>query len=638
MFLITGKDIYAMSDTIPSPDGNLKVSFQLNAEGEPLYSVQLNDMDVLKPSSLGLIRDDQSFAQALTLEKTSSLEKVEDTYTMLLGKRKNCFYQANRRIFALKNNSGQTMQVIFQVSNDGVAFRYAFPEALEKTFSVTEEKTTFAFAPTTVSWLHPMQPGKSGWCRTQPSYEEHYAIEQPVGAPSLTGEGWCLPALFKTIDNIWVLICDSDVNESYCAVRLSGDSSGGVYKVAFPHPEEHRGTIDPVQPTVTLPFKSPWRALIIGDKLKTIVESTLMTDVAKACEYPDTDFIKPGRAAWHWLRYGDDSTTLPVAESFLDFAAKMKWEYILIDANWDKFIGYEKMADFVKKAKSKNVGVILWYNSNGPWNDAPMSPKNKMHEKTIRRQEFAKLQEMGVKGVKVDFFGGDKQATMKLYLDIFKDAADYGILVNCHGATIPRGWQRTYPNLVTIESVKGMEYCTFKQRNADRQPQHCCILPFTRNVIGSMDFTPMVFNPRIRGVTLCTTPAFELALSVVFESGVQHFGLVPDEYGLMPDFVVNYLQNVPTAWDETRLIDGYPGNFVVIARKSHDRWYIAGTNGTDQKKELSLDLSFLPTETKATLITDGPERSFSRTMLEKDAARKPGINLPPHGGFVIVTD
>lgn len=639
MVLFIGKDVMAIKSSVTSsPDGKLNIAFQVNEKGQPVYSIQLNGRNVVKPSSLGLIKDDKSFAEGLTLDNISGIERIEDNYTMLLGKRKNCSYVANRRIFSLKNSNNEKMQIIFQVSNDGVAFRYAFPDASDKAFSVTEEKTTFAFDPNSVCWLHPMQPGKSGWSRTQPSYEENYVIEKPVGSPSPTSEGWCLPALFKTDDDIWVLICDSDVDESYCAVRLSGDSAGGVYKVAFPHPEEHRGKIDPVQPVINTPFKSPWRVLIVGNKLNTIVESTLMTDVAKACEYPDTDFIKPGRAAWHWLRYGDDSATLQVAESFLDFAAKMKWEYILIDNGWHKLIGYEKMAEFVKKAKSKNVGVILWYNTNGPWNDAPMGPKNKMHERTIRREEFARLKEMGVKGVKVDFFGGDKQATMKLYLDIFKDAADYGILVNCHGATIPRGWQRTYPNLVTMEAVKGMEYCTFEQRNANLQPQHCCILPFTRNVIGSMDFTPIVFNPRIRGVRLRTTPAFELALSVIFESGVQHFGLVPDEYEMMPDFVVNYLQNVPTAWDRTQFVDGYPGKFVVIARKTGDKWYIAGINGKNEKKELSLDLSFLPAETEATLITDGPDRTFSQKTLEKEAVRKPAIELQPNGGFVIVTD
>ena len=639
LFLLFEKDVMAAKSSMTnSPDGKLNVALQVNEKGQALYSVQLNGKDVLRPSALGLIRDDQSFAEGLTLENISSLERIEDNYKMLLGKRKNCSYIANRRIYTLKNSKDEEMQIIFQVSNDGVAFRYAFQDESEKPFSIADEKTAFAFEPNTVSWLHPMQPGKSGWSRLQPCYEEHYEIERPVGVPSSTGEGWCLPALFKTKDDIWVLICDSDVDESYCAVRLGRDSAGSVYKVAFPHPQEHRGPIDPVAPVITTPFKSPWRVLIIGDKLKTIVESTLMTDVAKNCEYPDTDFIRPGKAAWHWLRYGDDSSTLEVAESFLDFASKMKWQYMLIDANWDRFIGYEKMAEFVKKAASKNVGVILWYNSNGPWNDAPMGPKDKMHERQVRRQEFAKLKEMGVKGVKVDFFSGDKQATMKLYLDIFRDAADYGILVNCHGATIPRGWQRTYPNLITMEAVKGMEFCTFEQRNADIEAQHCCILPFTRNVISSMDFTPVVFNPQIRGVRLRTTLAFELALSVIFESGVQHFGLVPDEYGLMPDYVVSYLQDVPTVWDETRFIDGYPGKFVVIARKSGDKWYIAGINGTREEMELSPDLSFLPAETKAVLIRDGPDRSFSKTALEQEAARKPVIKLQPNSGFVIVTN
>jgi hypothetical protein len=619
-----------------SPDGKLQVSFQISPQGRALYSITLADKVVLEPSQLGLVLNDGSFDEKLTLESATEPEKITDKYLMLLGKRRNCVYQANLRTFVLKNDKGEKIQVLFQVSNDGVAFRYALPEPSGKTCFVTQEKTAFAFAPTTVSWLQPIQPGKSGWSKTQPSYEEYYLSEQPVGKPSSMGQGWCVPALFKTSDNIWVLICDSDVDENYCAIRLANDSTGGVYKVAFPHPKEHRGEIDPVQPEIKLPFTSPWRVLIIGQSLGTLVESTLMTDVARPCEIKDTDFIKPGRAAWHWLRYGDDSASLEMVDSFLDFAAKMNWEYILIDANWDKFIGYKKMADFVKKAEEKNVGVILWYNSNGSWNDAPMSPKNKMHERTVRRNEFARLKEMGVKGVKIDFFGGDKQATMKLYLDIFKDAADYQILVNCHGATIPRGWQRTFPNLMTMEAVRGMEYCTFSQDNANREPQHCCMLPFTRNVIGSMDFTPVVFNPNIRQVKLRTTPGFELALSALFESGIQHFGLVPDEYKLMPDFVVEFLQKVPTAWDDTHFIDGYPGKYAVIARKSGDVWYVASINGTKQEMNLSLDLSFISPDTPAILITDGPDRTFIQKTLVRDLAVNSTIKMLPSGGFVIV--
>jgi alpha-glucosidase len=292
------------------------------------------------------------------------------------------------------------------------------------------------------------------------------------------------------------------------------------------------------------------------------------------------------------------------------------------------------MADFVKQANAKNIGVILWYNSNGPWNDAPMTPKNKMHEEKVRREEFAKLQKMGVKGVKIDFFGGDKQATMKLYLDIFKDAADFGIMVNCHGATIPRGWQRTYPNLVSMEAVMGMEYNTFDQRNTDQEPQHCCMLPFTRNVIGSMDYTPTVLDPKIRGVRLVTTPAFEIALPVIFESGIQHLGLVPDEIKLISDEVKTYLQNVPTVWDETKLIDGYPAKYVIIARRSGDTWYIAGINGQNEAKEFTVDLSVLGQIGKnRTLITDGPDRTFSTRTI---TSQKVNVKVQPNGGFVII--
>ncbi len=633
--LLIFSSVFAMGNKVSSPDGRLSVTFKLNAKGTPLYSVKFDGKDAIRPSRLGLVLDKTSFAENLTLESNSKIEKVNDRYTMLSGKQKQCNYTANRRVFTLTNEAGNVMQIIFQVSNDGVAFRYALPGDLNKPLSVTQEKTAFSFDPTTISWLHPMPAGKSGWCKTQPSYEEHYVVG-PVGQPSPLSEGWCFPALFKTVGNVWVLICDSDVDENYCATRLAKDSKGGVYNIAFPHIEEHRGDVDPIAPVIATPFQSPWRVLIIGDTLNTLVSSTLMTDVAAPCKLKDTDFIKPGKAAWHWIRYGDESATLEYANMYLDFAAKMKWQYILVDCTWDKRISYEQMAEFVSKANAKNVDVILWYNSNGPWNTASMTPRDKMHDRNIRRKEFAILQKMGVKGVKVDFFGGDKQATMKLYLDIFKDAADYGIMVNCHGTTIPRGWQRTYPNLATMESVKGMEYCTFEQKNADLQPQHCCILPFSRNVIGSMDFTPTMFNSSVRKVKLVTTPVFELALSIVFESGIQHFALSPDESSMMPDFVVEFLQKVPVAWDETRLVDGYPGEFTVIARRSGDTWYIGGINGTGKEKQVTLDLSFLAKDAIATMISDGPNRTFVKTGTEKTAMLNPTISMSSNGGFVMV--
>lgn len=620
------------SDTISSPDKKIKVTFVIDSQGKPLYSVKLDGKEIIRPSAMGLVRSDGSFAENLILVKVSETKKIKDDYVMLEGKRRHCEYQANKKVFTLKNSAGETMDIVFQVSNDGLAFRYEFPAGSQKTYSIEQEKTSFAFAADTVCWQHPMQPGKSGWKRTQPSYEEHYEMEKPVGSPSPTGQGWSFPALFKTAGG-YCLICDSDVDENYCAARLADDCNGEVYKIAFPHPKEHRGEIDPVNPQIQVPFKSPWRVLIIGKNLNAIVESTLETDVARPCRITDCNFVRPGRAAWHWLRYGDESAEPNTIRKFIDFASQMRWEYVLIDAGWDKNIGYEKMPDIVGYAKEKNVGIILWYNSNGQWNDAPMTPKDKMAEKDIRRQEFAMLAKWGVKGVKIDFFGGDKQATMKLYLDILKDAADFKLMVNCHGATVQRGWQRTYPNLVTMEAVKGMEYVTFDQRNADLEPQHCCVLPFTRNVVGSMDFTPVVFMPTIRNSQLRTTPAFELALSVIFESGIQHFGLVPDEMRLMADFVTGFLQYVPTVWDETKLITGYPGKYVVMARRNGSAWYVAGINGQNSEEKLNADLSFLKGKWSGILITDGPDRTFVRKPLE--SVNSCEVELKPYGGFVI---
>jgi hypothetical protein len=619
---------------VSSPDGLLQVTID-SRDGKPLYSVSYNDKSVLLSSELGLVRNDASFAEKMTFTGASEIKTVKDSYIMPLGKRKNCSYEAHERIFSFRNAGGDILDVIFRVSNDGAAFRYRFPKDADGAFSVEREVTSFAFNKDTLSWLHFMAPGKSGWEGTQPSYEEYYESAKPVGGASPAGEGWCMPALFKTADDVWVLICDTDVDENYCAVRLGHDSAGGIYRIAFPHVQEHRGPIDPVQPQISLPFESPWRVIMVGS-LGTIVESTLMTDLATPSKIVDSSFVKPGRSAWHWLQYSDESSTLEWADKYLDFAVKMKWDYTLIDCTWDQNIGYEKMAAFVKKANEKGVDVILWYNSNGPWNTAPMTPKNRMHTTEVRREEFAKLKAMGVKGVKVDFFGGDKQATMKLYLDLFKDAADFGITVNCHGATIPRGWQRTWPNLVSMESVKGMEYCSFDQENTNRQPQHCTVLPFARNVIGSMDFTPTVFKPRLRGKTLRTTPAFELALSVLFESGIQHFGLAPDEYDGMPAYVVEFLQNVPAAWDDTRFIDGYPGEFAVLARRSGDKWYIAGINGTDQPRTIKLDLTKLAKSgIKGRLITDAENRTFRSEQVDVYDLEVPMIK---NGGFVLTCD
>lgn len=628
---------YAMdrNQMVTSPDGRVRVEFLLE-EGRPFYSVRLGKEILLEKSPLGIKRSDADFTGQLTLKSFSKTEKVRDQYTMPHGKQSRITYQANRRTATLANPQGQLIQIIFQVSNDGLAFRYHFPQPSGLKVSVEAEQTGFAFPAGTVSWLHPMHDSKTGWEKTYPSYEAHYEIEKPVGLPSPHSAGWAFPALFRVGQSGWVLLSETAVDENYCGCRLAQHSDGGIYRIAFPQINEHRGPQDPVAPSAAIPFSTPWRLVIVGQDLGTIVQSTLATDVAGPSKVKDGSFVKPGRAAWSWLRYDTEGTKLPYLQEYLEMAGKLGWEYMLVDADWDRLVGYEKIAELAQQARQKGVELILWYNSNGEWNTAPMTPKNRMHLPEVRREEFERLRQMGIRGIKVDFFGGDKQATMQLYLDILRDAADYHLLANFHGATLPRGWHRTWPNLATTEAVMGMEFCTFDQRNTDRQAEHSCILPFTRNVVAPMDFTPVVMSRRIRGVQRRTTPAFEMALPVIFESGIQHFGLAPFEAEALPPFALEYFKAVPTCWDETRFVCGYPAKEVVLARRRAEQWFVAGINGEKEGKTLTLDLSFLPRTFRGVLITDSgqPDQLESKDLSAKEA-RNLTVSLPPQGGFVL---
>lgn len=618
---------------INSPDGKISVYFRLSDEKSACYRIEFAGKAVLGESRLGIIREDVDFSDGLTFDSMSDVNRVIVYYEMPQGKKRYYSYQANRRAFHLKNASGKKIDIIFQVSNDGIAFRYYFPGKSEAVKKIKEETTSFNFIQGTKAWIQPIAEAKSGWCQTQPSYEEHY--KQGIAAEKLPRNeaGWVFPALFN-YDKYWMLISETAPDRNYCGCRLKKDSAGNEFSIGFPQPAEVFAD-GPVNPESKLPWYTPWRIIAIGDSLKTITESTLGTDLANPAKLQDISFIKPGRASWSWVLLKDSATVYDVQKSFIDFAADMGWEYCLIDANWDTQIGYDKIKKLAEYAKGKKVGLILWYNSAGDWNTVTYHPKDKLLTHETRVKEFGKLKEMGIKGIKVDFFGGDGQSVMAYYQDIFEDAAAFGLAVNCHGATLPRGWQRTYPNLLTVEAVKGFEYVTFDQNNADLEPNHCCVLPFTRNVFDPMDFTPVCFTevPNIKRVT---TNGFELALSVIFWSGIQHFAQTPEGMAAVPDYVKDLMKEVPSRWDDTRFIDGYPGKFVIIARKFNNNWFIAGINGEDVEKSINLDLNFLKNNQKATLITDGKNnRSFDVQKITISPRKPLAIKLKNYGGFVI---
>ncbi|MBK8946134.1 MAG: glycoside hydrolase family 97 catalytic domain-containing protein [Ignavibacteriae bacterium] len=616
---------------LKSPNEKLSINFWLTEKGEPSYAVSYQDTEILKESKLGIVRNDGNFSTDLILDSVSNVTVIYDNYKLLHGKRLECNYSANKKIFYLKNSDSRKIEIIFQVSNDGVAFRYHFPENSDAKLKIYNEVTSYHFHTSTKAFLQPCPDARTGWSFSQPSYEEYYQMEIPVGTVSPFQAGWVFPALFN-FKNYWISITETAVDTNYCGSRLSQFSPDGEYSIQFPQPQETRGN-ESALPESTLPWYTPWRVIAISENLGGLVESTIGSDLAIPQKYDVSSWLKPGIASWSWVILKDDSTNFDTQKRFIDFASKMNWEYCLIDAFWDKQIGYEKIKVLADYAKTKNVKILLWYNSAGDWNTTPLTPHNKMISKESRRDEFQKLQEMGIAGIKVDFFGGDGQSMMKYYIDILKDAADNKIAVNFHGCTLPRGWYRTYPNLVSMESIRGEEYVTFDQSNADRQAVHCAIIPFTRNLFDPMDFTPVNFSG-IPNINRKTTKGFEIALSVLFTSGIQHIAETPSGMAAQKDFVKEYMQTLPEKWEDVKFIDGYPGKYVVLARKKGNDWYIAGINSEDKEISLTLDLSFIKSKSNGKIFKDSQD--LKDLALSDISYSKPiKLTLSPNSGFVI---
>ena len=620
---------------ISSPDGRLKVNFGLNQAGEPMYSTTLDNKTVIYPSKLGLELDGCNLKDGLHLISTAE-SGVTDNYSLKTGKQTDYQYCANEKIFNLLAQSGDTLGIAFRVSDDGFAFSYRINSLKGGQNVVNDEFSTFCFADSARAWLQIMAIAKTGWCYTNPSYEENYSQNVPVGTPCPWPSGWVYPALFQS-NGAWVLVSETGLTTQYCGTRLTEIAGTPEYKVRFPMPQEVIDTAtQDIRPVIEFPWQSPWRTVSVSANLKGIVESTIGTDLAAPAVEGDYSWVKPGHASWSWAKLKDESVVYDVQKRFVDYAARMRWEYCLVDVNWDRNIGYEKIAALAKYAATKGVGLILWYNSSGDWNTTEYTPKSRLLTPELREAEFSRLEQMGIKGIKVDFFAGDGQPVMQYYRDIFADAARHHLMVNCHGATLPRGWQRTYPNLVTMEAVKGFEYSTFTQEYQEMIPTQSCCWTFTRNVFDPMDFTPMSLAP-IPGIERATTNAFELALPVLFLSGVQHFAETDDGMATQPDYVVSLLQDFPTTWDESQFIDGFPGKYFVAARKSGGKWYVAGINGEKTVRTLTLDLSEIGAATKAELFTDTDNKwQMAHSVVENPDLKAFEVTMQSNGGFVAV--
>ena len=627
----------AQEFNIASPNEKLQVKLALE-EGKLSYQVFLEGVEMLEKSPLGLRGSKVDLSANLQLLDKSS-RKIDETYTEQKIKKSTVRYQANEQVFKFENGTKNQLEVVFRVSNNDLAFRYQVPQTAEPANLIIEKELSgYNFPALTTTFLTPQAPPMSGWKKTKPSYEEEYTVDQAMGIPSKYGVGYTFPALFHVGDKGWVLLSETGVNGAYSGGKLSEGTKEGLYTLAFPEAGENNG-MGRANPTMALPGRTPWRTITVGTNLKPIVETTIPFDVVEPQYQASKDYTF-GRSTWSWLEWQDGSINFDDQKKFVDLSAAMGYEFVLVDNWWDSKIGRDKIVQLVAYGKDKGVGVCLWYNSNGFWNDAPQGPKNGMNTATNRKREMAWMQSIGIKGIKVDFFGGDKQETMQLYEDILSDANTYGLTVIFHGCTLPRGWERMYPNFVGSEAVLASENLIFTQHANDQEAFNATLHPFIRNAVGSMDFGPVLLNKRHNrenngGMIRKTSETFQLATAILFQTPVQNFGITPNNLNEMPVHVIDFMKNVPTTWDETVLIDGYPGKYCVLARRHGDTWYIAGINAEQKEKTLTVSLPMLADQ-EVLLYADGKDKrpTAHQVRVQKDKTFK--LTLAPNGAAVIV--
>ena len=638
MAMLLGSSVAsAENKQITSPDGKLVVTVA-DMDGRPSYSVSYDNVLFLKPSPLGMIANIGDFSSGMSLEKNVSTNKIDETYELASIKKSKVHYVANEAVFSFTQQGKTIYDVIFRISNNDVAFKYKmYPQGETLSCVVKQEVTGFVFPDGTTTFLCPQSKPMGGFARTSPSYETSYTADDVAGKNGW-GEGYTFPCLFRNGDNGWVLVSETGVNGGYCASRLLGQK-GGVYTIGFPQEGEANGN-GTVSPGIALPGETPWRTITLGKTLAPIVETTVPFDVVKPL-YPAKGEYTYGRGSWSWIIGMDGSTNYKEQLRYIDFSAAMGYQSVLVDALWDKQIGRDKIEELAKYGKDKGVALYLWYNSNGYWNDAPQTPRGIMDNAIARRKEMKWMQSIGIRGIKVDFFGGDKQMTMQLYEDILADANEYGLLVIFHGCTLPRGWEHMFPNYASSEAVLASENLHFSQGSCDHEAFNATLHPFIRNTVGSMDFGGSALNKYYnadnapRGSRRVTSDVFALATAVLFQSPVQHFALAPNNLTDAPAWAIDFMKEVPTTWDEVRFIDGYPGKYVILARRHGDKWYIAGVNAQKETLKLKINLPMFSNREKVRLYGDDKALQGSVKQIEIGKKQELQLAIPCNGGILI---
>jgi hypothetical protein len=634
LVFLSGNLAFAQVAEIVSPDGRLKLAV-FSEDGKALYTVTLQGKVMLEKSPLGVITNESDFSKNLKFTD-SKKDQVSKSYTNEKIKKSKVDYKANTLRVNFSNADQHSIGIEFQVSDNNIAFRYEILPMKDRFSAVVQSEITgYRFPVKTTTFLSPMMKPMTGFARTAPSYESGYKADAELGTKA--NYGYVFPGLFHLENDGWILLSETGVSSLYCASHLDTTSEKNLYQVAYPDMAENNG-FGSSGAAISLPAKTPWRTISVGESLKPIVETTIPFDVVEPIYEPSQKY-QFGKSTWSWILWQDNSMNDKDQKEFIDLAAKLNYEFILIDALWDKNIGKDRMKDLVQYAKSKNVGVMLWYNSNGTANDAPMGPRNRMSSSVERKKEMKWLKETGVKGLKVDFFGGDKQETMRLYEDILSDANDFGITIIFHGATLPRGWEVMYPNFAGSEAVLASEMLYFSEDVRRQEAFFAALHPFIRNTVGSMEFGGTFLNKFLTKSNKeknkrHTTDGFQLATAVLFQNPIQMFAVMPNNLTDAPKFQLDFMKEVPTLWDETIFIDGYPGKYSVIARRHLNQWYVAGINAEKAVKKLKINLPMLAGKTVKFIIDDAKGNS-SEQEVKVNAKGDFNVEIQPNGGFVL---
>ena len=655
ILLLSALCVQANNYTVTSPDGKLAVNVECK-EGKAFYTVNYDGKQMLGASALGLVANYGDFSQNLTMGACKN-NKKHLAYKMTHIKKEKIEKNASEATIGFLNSKKDSMTLHLHVSNNDIAYKYEMIRPKKdnpKSVIIYNEVSGFNFPSQTTTFLCPQITPMTGWERTKPSYEEEYTPDAQMNVKSQFGVGYTFPCLFKVGNDGWVLVSETGVSSAYPGCRLSDYEPGKGYTVAFPQKGENNG-IGSEFAGIPLPGETPWRTITVGSSLAPIVETTIPYDVVEPL-YEASQTYKPSRYTWSWLIWQDNSINYDDQVKMVDVAAAQGYEAILVDNWWDKQIGRKRIEELSKYAKSKKVSLMLWYNSNGFENDAPQTPRQIMNNSIARKKEMAWMKKIGVVGIKVDFFGGDKQETMKLYEDILSDANDYGLEVIFHGCTMPRGWERMYPNYVSSEAALASENVYFTDYHAKKEAFEMTMHPFSRNAVASFDWGGVMMNKYLSKDNKSrhqrfTSDVFEMATAITNQSSVNCICLYPNNLQDVPQWELDWLKNVPTAWEDTKFIAGYPTKYAVVARKSSvengsgaaltaGRWFVGGLNATDKPLALTLDLPMFAGKT-VTYITDQPKKkgekfftSVKKTLkVGKDGKAK--VVIQPNGGIII---